>query len=254
MNGHEVRVVADGAEALSRLEDFRADIVLLDIGLPRMDGFMVAHAIRARFANLHLRPRLLALTGHGREEDRHSALRSGFDGYLTKPLEPASLLRMIADEGMWQVTPSLNSAMPKPTLCRARRHSESQFGTWLTLNYPLTALCGIDALIECNSDVSPDARTTHASRTAPFRRSAPVAWKFRTAAGCATPQTRKPCGCDRLVSPAVAGGRHPDPAPLRCRRVADADPDLPRRRRDQPLHGSAGAAAPATRLRAGSSA
>ncbi len=106
MNGHEVRVVTDGAEALARLEDFRADIVLLDIGLPRMDGFMVAHAIRARFANLHLRPRLLALTGHGREEDRHSALRSGFDGYLTKPLEPASLLRLIADEGMWQVTPS----------------------------------------------------------------------------------------------------------------------------------------------------
>jgi len=106
MNGHEVRVAANGAEALAQLDEFRADIVLLDIGLPRMDGFMVAHAIRARFAQTPRRPRLLALTGHGREEDRHSALRSGFDGYLTKPLEPELLLRMISDEALWQAVPS----------------------------------------------------------------------------------------------------------------------------------------------------
>jgi len=106
MSGHEVKVANDGATALSKLEDFRADLVLLDIGLPRMDGFMVAHAIRARFANLHPRPRLFALTGYGREEDRHSALRSGFDGYLTKPLEPAALLRLVAEEGQRQITSS----------------------------------------------------------------------------------------------------------------------------------------------------
>ncbi len=47
---HEVEVVHDGAAGLAKLEDFRADIVLLDIGLPRMDGYMVAHAIRERFA------------------------------------------------------------------------------------------------------------------------------------------------------------------------------------------------------------
>jgi len=69
-----------------------------------MDGFMVAHAIRARFAHLPPRPRLFALTGHGREEDRLSALRSGFDGHLTKPVEPALLLRMVASEGQPQVT------------------------------------------------------------------------------------------------------------------------------------------------------
>ncbi len=96
LDDHEVEVVHDGASALSKLDEFRADVVLLDIGLPRMDGFMVAHAIRARFANLSQRPRLVALTGHGREEDRHAALRSGFDGHLTKPVEPAHLLRMIA--------------------------------------------------------------------------------------------------------------------------------------------------------------
>jgi PAS domain S-box-containing protein len=102
LDSHDVEVVHDGASALSKLEEFRADVVLLDIGLPRMDGFMVAHAIRARFSHLPLRPRLVALTGHGREEDRHVALRSGFDGHLTKPVEPAHLLRVVADEGLHQ--------------------------------------------------------------------------------------------------------------------------------------------------------
>jgi PAS domain S-box-containing protein len=106
LDDHEVEVAHDGASALSRLDEFRADVVLLDIGLPRMDGFMVAHAIRARFAHLPLRPRLVALTGHGREEDRHAALRSGFDGHLTKPVEPAQLLRLVADQGSRQAAPN----------------------------------------------------------------------------------------------------------------------------------------------------
>jgi CheY-like chemotaxis protein len=106
MSGHEVEVAHDGAAALGRLEEFRADVVLLDIGLPRMDGFMVAHAIRARFAAAQQRPRLLALTGHTGEADRHAALRSGFDGHLAKPIEPGYLLRLIADEGQWQVASS----------------------------------------------------------------------------------------------------------------------------------------------------
>ena len=106
MNGHEVVVVNDGAQALSKLDEFRADTVLLDIGLPRMDGFMVAHAIRARFTHPASRPRLIALTGHGGEEERLSALRSGFDGHLTKPVEPAVLLRLISSEGRRQPMPS----------------------------------------------------------------------------------------------------------------------------------------------------
>ena len=87
---------------MSKLENFRADVVLLALALPRMDGFMVAHAIRARFARLPQRPKLLALSGHGREEDRLSALRSGFDGHMAKPVEPARLLRVIAEEGQPQ--------------------------------------------------------------------------------------------------------------------------------------------------------
>ncbi|HEX6398316.1 MAG TPA: response regulator, partial [Steroidobacteraceae bacterium] len=103
LDSHDVEVVHDGASALERLDEFRADVVLLDIGLPRMDGFMVAHAIRARFAHQPLRPRLVALTGHGRDEDRRAALGSGFDGHLTKPVEPVHLLRMVADAGLREV-------------------------------------------------------------------------------------------------------------------------------------------------------
>ena len=106
LSGHEVEVVNDGAEALRKLDEFRADVVLLDIGLPRMDGYMVAHAIRARFSHPQPRPRLLALTGFARDEDRHSALRSGFDGHLVKPVEPEHLLQVIADEGLWQTSTS----------------------------------------------------------------------------------------------------------------------------------------------------
>ena len=106
LEGHEVETARDGLEALALAEAWLPDVVILDIGLPRMDGFMVAHAIRVRFANQRNRPRLIALTGHASEEDRGAALRSGFDGHLSKPVEPRQLLRMIADEGSRQVTPS----------------------------------------------------------------------------------------------------------------------------------------------------
>ncbi len=106
MHGHGVEVVHDGAAALARLEEFAADVVLMDIGLPRMDGYMVAHAIRARFAPSQRRPRLIALSGHARDVDRESALRAGFDGHLTKPVDPAYLLRLIVDEAQWQALAS----------------------------------------------------------------------------------------------------------------------------------------------------
>jgi signal transduction histidine kinase/ActR/RegA family two-component response regulator len=97
LDGHDARVARDGPAALALLEDFAADLVLLDVGLPRMDGFMVAHAIRARFGSGRPRPRLIALTGHGGEHERQAALRSGFDEYLAKPVEPARLLRIVSE-------------------------------------------------------------------------------------------------------------------------------------------------------------
>ncbi len=96
LDDHDVMVVNDGAAALNALDRFRAEVVLLDVGLPRMDGHMVAHAIRARYATGTARPRIIALTGYGTEEDRLATTRSGFDDHLTKPVNPAELLRLIS--------------------------------------------------------------------------------------------------------------------------------------------------------------
>jgi PAS domain S-box-containing protein len=92
--GHETQVAHDGASALAALEHFPPDIVLLDIGLPGMDGYVVARLIRERFPMSSRR--LYALTGYGREEDQERALSSGFDGHLTKPVDPERLLRLMS--------------------------------------------------------------------------------------------------------------------------------------------------------------
>ncbi len=94
--GHEVRVVHEGATALSALEHFEPDLILLDIGLPGIDGYLVAQSIRERFPNL--RARLYALTGYGRAEDRDLALAAGFDDHLTKPVDPDRLLKLLTED------------------------------------------------------------------------------------------------------------------------------------------------------------
>jgi CheY-like chemotaxis protein len=85
MLGLQVRSVHDGIDALPAAQDFDPDVVLLDIGLPGMDGYAVARAMRA---DPHVgRVRLIALTGWGAEEDRQRALAAGFDHHLTKPVD-----------------------------------------------------------------------------------------------------------------------------------------------------------------------
>ena len=93
MAGHEVKAVADGAEALASAPVFAPDIVVLDIGLPVMDGYEVARRLREvpeTRASL-----LIALTGYGQRNDRDRARDAGFDHHLTKPAEPDELLAII---------------------------------------------------------------------------------------------------------------------------------------------------------------
>jgi signal transduction histidine kinase/ActR/RegA family two-component response regulator len=97
LEGHEVQVVHDGPAALATLDGYAADVVLLDVGLPHMDGYMVAHAIHAKFGS-RPRPRIIALTGYGSSEDKRSASRSGVDDHLTKPVEPEHLLKLLNEE------------------------------------------------------------------------------------------------------------------------------------------------------------
>jgi PAS domain S-box-containing protein len=93
MVGHEVAIEHEGNAALARATRESHDIILLDIGLPGMNGYDVARHLRARPEGQNVR--IYALTGYGQEEDRRRSLASGFDGHLVKPVMPAELLALM---------------------------------------------------------------------------------------------------------------------------------------------------------------
>ena len=91
--GHQVRTASDGVTALEAAAQFAPQLVLSDIGLPGMDGYQLAPALR-RLAGSR-RMVLAAVTGYGQPADRERALTAGFDHHLIKPLEAEILLRFI---------------------------------------------------------------------------------------------------------------------------------------------------------------
>jgi signal transduction histidine kinase len=92
-DGHQVRTAYEGASALAMAEDFHPDLVILDIGLPGMDGYEVAREIRARPQIGS--PTLVALTGYGQQEDRKRARAAGFDHHFIKPADVRALQKLI---------------------------------------------------------------------------------------------------------------------------------------------------------------
>jgi CheY-like chemotaxis protein len=95
LQGHEVRVAHDGYSALEQVTDFRADVVLLDIGLVGLDGYEVARRLRRQSSAENLL--LIAVTGYGRPEDRFRSREAGFDYHLVKPVDPDRLCRLLAN-------------------------------------------------------------------------------------------------------------------------------------------------------------
>ena len=94
LHGHRVRTVYDGSSALDAVRAEAPDVMLVDIGLPGMDGYEVARRIRG---DARLRDVLLiAVTGYGRDDDRHRALAAGFDHHLVKPVNPGTLDALLA--------------------------------------------------------------------------------------------------------------------------------------------------------------
>ena len=94
LDGHETQVAYNGDTALKRAPQFRPALVLLDIGLPGMDGYEVARQLRAAPATAAAG--LVAVTGYGRVEDERRTRDAGFDAHLVKPIDLACLERIIA--------------------------------------------------------------------------------------------------------------------------------------------------------------
>jgi CheY-like chemotaxis protein len=90
--GHEVNVAHDGPSALEAAQAHRPELVLLDVGLPGMDGYEVARRLRERWEG---GLRIVALTGYGGDEDRHRTWAAGAECHLVKPVDPDELRRLI---------------------------------------------------------------------------------------------------------------------------------------------------------------
>ncbi len=89
LSGNETNTAFDGEEALTIASDFDPDLILLDIGLPKLNGYEVCRLLRLRPST---RPVVIvALTGWGEAEDRRKSAVAGFDAHFVKPLEPGAL-------------------------------------------------------------------------------------------------------------------------------------------------------------------
>jgi len=91
--GHQVHDTGDGVSGVEAAVQLAPDTVLVDIGLPGIDGYEVARRIRAKLRD---RCRLIALSGYGQQKDRERAFDAGFDDHLLKPVDPARLLEVLS--------------------------------------------------------------------------------------------------------------------------------------------------------------
>ena len=93
LKGHEVRTAHDGLEAVDTAAAFQPDVVLLDIGLPKLNGYDAARRMREQQGGRDTM--LVALTGWGQDEDRRRSKEAGFDHHLTKPVDLAALQELL---------------------------------------------------------------------------------------------------------------------------------------------------------------
>ncbi|MBA2492641.1 MAG: PAS domain S-box protein [Gammaproteobacteria bacterium] len=93
--GYETRCAFDGEDALAQASDFRPEVVLLDLRMPKLDGFDTAERLRAQADGQSVV--LIALTGFGQEEDRRRTAAAGFDHHWVKPVDPALMEKTLAE-------------------------------------------------------------------------------------------------------------------------------------------------------------
>lgn len=97
LSGHDVHIASDGHSAVQIAMRVRPHLVLLDIGLPGLDGFAVARRLRQEFSLDGLM--IIAVTGKGEEDDHRRALEAGIDQYLLKPVDPVFLESLFGKGG-----------------------------------------------------------------------------------------------------------------------------------------------------------
>jgi CheY-like chemotaxis protein len=97
INGHETHTAHDGVEAIEATTRLQPDLVLLDIGLPRLNGYEAGRRIREQ--HKRDRPVLVALSGWGQDEDRRRSEEAGFDAHLVKPVDEIALRKLLVDLG-----------------------------------------------------------------------------------------------------------------------------------------------------------
>jgi CheY-like chemotaxis protein len=93
MTGNETRVAYDGVAAVEAAGEFRPDVILLDIGLPRISGLDACRRIREQPWGRNMV--IVALTGWGQDDDRRRSNDAGFDYHMVKPVDYAALMRLL---------------------------------------------------------------------------------------------------------------------------------------------------------------
>jgi CheY-like chemotaxis protein len=93
--GHDLSTACDGIEGIERARTFRPDVILMDIGLPDMNGHDTARRIRQQPGGKDII--LIAVTGYGQEEDRRRSIEAGFDDHIVKPLNFAELKNILSE-------------------------------------------------------------------------------------------------------------------------------------------------------------
>jgi CheY-like chemotaxis protein len=111
LEGHEVKTVGDGPQAIACVPVFAPQIIVLDIGLPGLSGYEVARRLRQMPITANVL--LIALTGYGQKEDQQRAMDAGFDRHFVKPTDPQKLVDLIAQ---WPAQPSVETLRPAGSL------------------------------------------------------------------------------------------------------------------------------------------
>ena len=96
LSGHDVATAHDGLAAIELAKEFQPHIALLDLGMPKLDGYEAARSIRQQSWGQKMK--LVALTGWGQQEDKRRSREAGFDAHLVKPIDFSALEELVAKD------------------------------------------------------------------------------------------------------------------------------------------------------------